>query len=125
MVSVLDRQARSGCPIASTLDRVGDRWSLIIVRDMATGKSRFGQFLDSPERITTNILTDRLLRLEHVGLIEKRPYQLRPRRFEYVLTDMGRALLPVLQEICRWANAHIPGTWVPPESFMAAGKRKS
>lgn len=113
------RLPRSGCPIASTLDLVGDRWSLVIVRDMVTGKKRFAEFLDSPERITTNVLTDRLALLERLGLIKKRAYQQRPRRFEYMLTEKGLGLLPVLQEMCRWANRHMPETWVPPESFMA------
>lgn len=109
---------RSSCPIASTLDVVGDKWSMVILRDLLTGKSRFGQLLESPERITTNVLTDRLVRLEAHGLIERRAYSERPPRFEYVLTEKGAGLLPVLQEISRWANRHIPGTWKPPEMFM-------
>ena len=114
--------ARSGCPIAATLDLVGDRWSLVIVRDLLTGKRRFGEFLASPEGIPTNILSDRLRRMAAAGLIARRPYQERPPRFEYTLTDRGVALMPVLQAMCRWANAHVPGTWTPPQWFMA-GKR--
>ena len=114
-----DKERRSGCPIATTLDLVGDRWTLVIVRDMLSGKARFAGFLDSPERITTNVLTDRLARMERHGLIAKAPYQTRPTRFEYRLTNKGLALIPVLQEICRWANANLPGTWAPPAEFMA------
>jgi DNA-binding HxlR family transcriptional regulator len=110
---------RSGCPIASTLDLVGDRWSLVIVRDMLTGKAKFGDFLASPERVPTNILTARLKRMEHAGLVEKKAYQSNPARYEYRLTGKGTALLPVLQDMCRWANAYLPGTWTPPERFMA------
>ena len=110
---------RSGCPIASTLDRVGDRWSLVIVRDMLTGKTKFGDFLASPERVPTNILTARLKRMEQSDLVMKQAYQSNPARFEYRLTEKGAALLPVLQDICRWANVYIPGTWTPPQSFMA------
>ena len=51
----MEREARSGCPIATTLDIVGDRWTLVVLRDLLTGKSRFSQFLNSPERITTNV----------------------------------------------------------------------
>jgi DNA-binding HxlR family transcriptional regulator len=91
---------------------------------MLTGKKRFGEFLQSPERITTNILSDRLVRLEHAGIVERRPRGPTSRRYDYLLTDKGEALLPVLQEICRWANAHLPDTWVPPESFMAARPAK-
>ena len=116
---VRDIAFRSGCPIASTLDLVGDRWSLVIVRDMLTGKAKFGDFLASPERVPTNILTARLKRMEQSGLVAKQAYQSNPARFEYRLTEKGAALLPVLQDICRWANIYIPGTWTPPASFMA------
>jgi DNA-binding HxlR family transcriptional regulator len=77
------KKLRSGCPIATTLDLLGDRWTLVIVRDMVMGKKRFGDFLKSPERIPTNILTDRLARLAEFGLLEKRSYQDNPVRFEY------------------------------------------
>lgn len=109
---------RSSCPIATTLDLVGDRWSLVILRDMVIGKKRFSEFLNSPERITTSVLAARLAKLEAAGLIKSRAYQDRPKRYEYEMTEKGRALLPVLQEICRWANRYLPGTWIPPESFM-------
>ncbi|MDH3742137.1 MAG: helix-turn-helix transcriptional regulator [Hyphomicrobiales bacterium] len=118
MVRRADRPARSGCPIAATLDVVGDRWSLVIIRDMINGKARFGEFLESPERITTNVLTDRLAQMEQAGLVDRIAYQQRPPRFEYRLTGKGHALLPVVQEMCRWANRFVPDTWVPPESFM-------
>ena len=83
------------------------------------GKARFGELMKSPERIPTNVLTDRLLRLEEFGLVEKAAYQQHPARFEYRLTQKGAELLPVLQAICRWANAHIPETWQTPEKFLA------
>lgn len=114
------RGPRSGCPIATTLDLAGDRWTLVIVRDLVLGKARFGDFLTSPERITTSVLTDRLAQMEAAGLVERVAYQQRPPRFEYRLTAMGRGLLPALQEICRWANRFVPGTWTPPASFMEA-----
>ena len=96
---------RSGCPIANTLEIVGDRWSLVILRDMVNGKRRYSDFLASPEGITTNVLADRLAMLER-------------QRFEYGLTEKGWGLLPVLQEICRWGNRFIDGTWVAPDAFM-------
>ena len=114
----MERGGRSGCPIATTLDLVGDKWSLVLVRDMLIGKRRYGDFLASPEGITTNILADRLRRLEEAGLLRKTPYCARPLRHDYSLTPKGEALLPVLQAICKWANQHVPGTWIPPESFM-------
>ena len=114
----LELKTRSGCPIATTLDLVGDKWSLVIARDMLIGKRRYGQFLASPEGITTNILADRLKRMEDFGLVSKQPYQEHPLRHEYALTPMGVSLLPVLQAMCRWGNRNIPDTWTPPESFM-------
>ena len=114
----LECVTRSGCPIAATLDLVGDKWSLVIVRDMLIGKRRYGEFLASPEGITTNILADRLKRMEELGLVSKKPYQEHPPRYEYALTRSGVALLPVLQAMCRWGNKNIPGTWTPPDSFM-------
>ena len=109
---------RSPCPIATTLDLAGDKWTLVIVRDMLTGKTRFGEFLASPEAIPTNILTERLKRMERTGLLLKSAYQSHPPRYEYRLSKKGRALHPILQDMCRWANAFIPGTWTPPTSFM-------
>jgi len=112
---------RSGCPIASTLDLVGDRWTLVIVRDMVTGKTRYGDFMDSPEGITTNILADRLKRLVDNDLVMKEAYQSNPVRHEYHLTDRGFDLLPVLQAMCTWANKHVGETWTPPSWFMSDG----
>jgi len=109
---------RSGCPIATTLDLVGDKWTLVIVRDMLTGKRRYTEFLESPEGIPTNILAERLRRMEALQLISKAPYQSNPPRHAYTLTQRGNSLLPILQSMCRWANTEFPATWTPPESFM-------
>jgi DNA-binding HxlR family transcriptional regulator len=114
----MKRDSRSLCPIATTLDIVGDRWTLVILRDMVNGKKRFSEFLESPEKITTNVLADRLALMEAAGLAEKRAYQLRPKRYEYALSEKGEAMLPLLQEMCRWANRYLPGTWTAPENFM-------
>ncbi len=109
---------RSPCPISTVLDLVGDKWTLVVMRDLFVGKSKFGEFEQSPERIPTNILSERLKRLEGAGMIERAPYQDRPVRYAYALTKKGRAFLPVLQEMCRWGNAFVPGTWTPPKFFM-------
>jgi DNA-binding HxlR family transcriptional regulator len=109
---------RSPCPIAAALDLVGDKWTLLVMRDLFVGKSRFGEFEESPERIPTNILAERLKRLEAGGMIERQPYQQRPVRYTYALTKKGRGFLPVLQAISRWGNDYMPGTWVPPAFFM-------
>jgi DNA-binding HxlR family transcriptional regulator len=103
--------ARSACPIAGALDIVGDSWTLLVIRDLLFyDKHRFADFLASPEGISTNILAERLQRLERCGLVEKRAYQERPRRYEYVLTARGYDLLPVVRAVITWGKTHVPGT---------------
>ena len=118
MVKKHRREPRSQCPIASALELIGDRWTMLILRDLFVGKKRYSEFRASPEEISTNILADRLSMMEESGLVVAKPYQNRPLRFEYELTDKGLGLLPALQELCRWGNKHIPDTCVPPASFM-------
>jgi len=113
------RTPRSPCPIANTLDILGDKWTLLVVRDLLfLGKCLYGEFMQSGEGIPTNILADRLKRLEETGLVTKEPYQSNPVRHQYRLTRKGAELFPVLREIIRWANKHIPGTSVPPASYL-------
>lgn len=102
---------RSACPIANVLDLVGDKWSMLIVRDMLLfDKHRYSDFLASDEGIPTNILANRLKRLEQYGIIDKRPYQLNPVRNEYHLTAIGHDLRPMVMEMVNWGLKHIPGT---------------
>ncbi|MEZ5891810.1 MAG: helix-turn-helix domain-containing protein [Parvularculaceae bacterium] len=110
---------RSNCPIAVTLDAIGDRWSLLVIRDLFRGAKRYNEFLNAPEGVAPNILADRLRRLEDAGLISKSAYQDNPVRHDYALTEKGRALGPVLKEIVLWANAHYPGTYKPPLTKLA------
>lgn len=91
---------------------------MVLLRDLFTGKSRYADFLASPEGISTNILADRLAAMEAADLVTRHAYQDRPQRFAYALTPKGDALLPVLQALCVWGNAQIVGTWTPPVSFM-------
>jgi DNA-binding HxlR family transcriptional regulator len=102
--------ARSACAIANSLDIVGDKWTLLVVRDLLHGKRTYGELVDSPERIPTNILAERLKRLEAAGIIVGTPYQERPMRYAYTLTPKGRALGDVLLAFVRWGKQHIPGT---------------
>jgi DNA-binding HxlR family transcriptional regulator len=101
---------RSPCPVASTLDIIGDKWTLLIVRDLFAGKKTYSEFQASPEKIPTNILADRLKRLAMYEIIEKRPYQTHPVRFEYILTAKGEDLGVVLKAMVHWGENHIPGT---------------
>jgi DNA-binding HxlR family transcriptional regulator len=101
---------RSPCPVANTLDLIGDKWSLLVIRDLLQGKQTYGELLDSPEGIPTNILADRIKRLEGAGIIFRTAYQDRPVRYSYQLTRKGKDLSEVLLAFVRWGNKHIPGT---------------
>jgi DNA-binding HxlR family transcriptional regulator len=103
-------ELRSRCPVACSLDVLGDRWTLLVIRDLFAGKSRFGEFMTSPERIPTNILAERLKRLERAGLIATTPYSEHPLRVDYRLTERGQALAPVVNAIAVWGLAQFPGT---------------
>jgi DNA-binding HxlR family transcriptional regulator len=101
---------RSPCAVACTLDLVGDKWSLLVVRDLLRGNVTYGALQNSPEGIPTNILADRLKRLEEARLIAKSAYQEHPVRYAYGLTEKGKALGNVLLALVRWGKKHIPGT---------------
>lgn len=101
---------RSACPVACTLDVVGDRWTLLVIRDLLGGKKRYGDFLASPEKIPTNILADRLKRLEREELIRSVPYSEHPPRVEYHLTPKGRELGRAVEALATWGLRHLPGT---------------
>jgi DNA-binding HxlR family transcriptional regulator len=105
---------RSTCPVACALDVVGDRWTLLVIRDLLHGKKRFSEFLASSEHIPTNLLTDRLKRLEQEGLIGSVPYSEHPRRVEYHLTDQGRELARAVHALATWGLSQFPGTVRPP-----------
>lgn len=89
---------------------MGDKWSLLVVRDLLHGKRTYGELVNTPERIPTNILADRLKRLECAGILVRTPYQQRPKRYAYTLTPKGSALRDVLFAFVRWGKQHIPGT---------------
>jgi DNA-binding HxlR family transcriptional regulator len=114
---------RSACPVAGTLDVIGDRWTLLVVRDLFLGKTRYGDFLASAERIPTNILADRLKRLEREGLVESVPYSERPPRSAYRLTDKGRDLGPTIRALIDWGLRHVPDTQPPAIPGVADERR--
>lgn len=112
----MNAKRRSGCPIAFGLDIFGDRWSLLVLRDLIfDGKSRFQDFLGSGERISTNILAARLEQLVRAGLIQKTPDTADKRRFAYAPTAKGLDLIPLLLEFVRWSGKHDPETEAAPE----------
>src|SRR6187397_187227 len=103
------RPRRSLCPVSCTLDAVGDRWSLLVVRDLMRGKRRYAEFLESSEGIPTNILADRLKRLVTGGIVESRRYSDRPPRLEYLLTPKGEDLRPMMRAMVDWGIRHAGG----------------
>lgn len=107
-------QKRSECPISYSLEILGDRWSLLVLRDRAfRGGRHFQDFLASPEGIASNILSDRLSRLERRGVIQKRPDPRDGRRHVYSLTPAGLDLIPVLVELTIWGGRHDPDSTFP------------
>ena len=96
---------RSPCPVAFSLDIFGDRWTLLVIRDLFFGRTRFKEFAASPEGIPTNILTDRLERLLARGIIEQIPAEDGTKRMAYRLTKKGKALGPVLRAMRDWGLA--------------------
>lgn len=102
--------ARSCCPVACTLDILGDKWTLLVVRDLFLGRAHFKEFVASPERIATNILTDRLTRLVDYGIVERFRSPEQSGRDAYRLTKKGKALKPVLTAIKKWGLEQVEGT---------------
>lgn len=101
---------RSDCPIACTLDLIGDRWNLLIIRDIALGKQHFDEFAESDEGIATNVLTKRLRFLCDVGLVQKKQSPEDARRVCYTLTKLGRSLEGPINAIVEWGLANVPKT---------------
>ena len=107
---------QSGCPVAFTLDTFGDKWSILLIRDMIlNGKKYYGEFLESPERIASNILAERLKRLEEACVITKKPDPENQKKFVYELTQKGVDLLPLVLEAVIWGSKYVPENSTPKE----------
>lgn len=105
---------RSRCPVTFALDRIGDKWSLLIVRDlMFQGKRTYGEFLESGEGIATNVLADRLKCLEAEGIVEKTRDPGNRRRYLYSLTEKGYDLTPLLLEMILWSARYDDDSGIP------------
>lgn len=116
---------RSNCPINFALETFGDKWTLLVIRDlMFKGKSHYGEFLDSDEGISTNILADRLQRLERNGVIERTADPDSRSRVIYRLTEKGRDLLPVMLEITAWSGRYDAKTNAPASLLRKLKKDK-
>jgi DNA-binding HxlR family transcriptional regulator len=116
MVKGKSPACRSSCPISFALDLLGDKWTLVVLRDLIFARKRyFQELLDSPEKIASNILAARLKQLEATGLITRKPDPEQGRRVIYAPTSKALDLLPVLLELMRWGMTHNPKTAAPPE----------
>ena len=118
----MKKSRRSDCPINFALESFGDTWSLLIIRDiMFFGKKYYGDFLKSDERIATNILADRLSRLEKAGIIRKIKNVKDKRKDTYQLSEKGIDLLPMLLEIIVWSAKYDSHT-AAPKNFVIQAK---
>lgn len=107
------KKHKTPCPVAFALDTFGDRWTLLIIRDlMLKGSETYGEFLDSGEGIATNILADRLKVLEATGILLKTRDPENHRRYIYSLTEKGCELAPIMLEMIRWSAKYDPNTIV-------------
>ena len=102
-----DNLSEDWCPVARALSVIGDRWTMLIVRDCFLGKSRFDEFQKSLG-MTRHLLSDRLKRLVEQGVLEKNPYQENPVRYDYRLTDKGKDFAPALVGLKDWGKKHMP-----------------
>ena len=101
---------RSPCPVSCFLDLLGDRWTLLILRDLLLGKTHFKEFMASPEGISTAILSRRLTRMVEAGLVEKIPSTDVPGKKAYRLTPKGQSLGPIVKSVAQWGLNNIEGT---------------
>jgi len=113
---MVKQKRKSDCPINFALEIFGDKWSLLIIRDlMFKGKRTYGEFLLSEEKIATNILADRLMMLEEVALIKSKMDKGNKSKYNYTLTEKGIDLVPVLLEIVKWSAKHDKNNAAPKE----------
>jgi DNA-binding HxlR family transcriptional regulator len=121
-----DGSRQSGCPVAYGLDVFGDRWTLVIIRDMLmVGKRYYGEFLECPERIASNILADRLKKLEDAEIVSKAIDPSNQSKIIYKLTPKGVDLIPMVLEVILWGSKHAPQTNTPPELLRKIKKDRA
>jgi len=117
-------ECRSVCPMANALDVVGDRWTLLVIRDLLLmGKHEYHEFLNGPEGIATNILSDRLKRLMKEGLIARMPHPAHKTRKIYYLTQKGKDLLPLMVEMVIWGGTYRASPDMPRRKFNEVKNR--
>ena len=117
---MLGREYDQVCSIARTLEVLGERWTLLVIRDVFSGRRRFDQIQESLG-VARNVLSARLGRLVDEGILERRPYQERPARYEYFLTEKGLDLWPVMVSLLHWGDRHLAGSDGPPMLIVHKG----
>jgi DNA-binding HxlR family transcriptional regulator len=117
MVKKKTHAKRSGCPVACALDIIGDHWSLLVIRDMMfLGLHEYKEMLAGPEGISTNILSDRLKKLEENDLIDAKAHPQSRKRKLYYLTSKGKGLIHVMVHLARWSEKYLHENLdIPPE----------
>jgi DNA-binding HxlR family transcriptional regulator len=116
---------RSRCSIARTLEVLGDKWTMLVVRDlMWHGKHTFQELQNSEERMPANLLSQRLKRLMRWGLVRREAYQDRPVRYKYDLTDKGRSLESLLLQMMGWGHVHLGGGLYDPKQKKTVRKAR-
>ena len=101
------RDNRSSCPVSTCLEIIGDNWSLVLIRDLFLERTTFTEFMNSPERISSNILTDRINKLQKYNLIEYRLHPNNRKIKQYYLTEAGIDLYPIIYDLIVWSNDHL------------------
>lgn len=127
MVNPDRHDARSMCALSNGLELLGDKWTLLIIRDlMFTNRNEFGHFIQAGEGISTNILTERLDRLQQYHVINKLPHPTHGKKNIYQLTDQGLKLFPTLVELTLWSHNSLSDTFIPPQVYdMMVNDRES
>ncbi|HZR22481.1 MAG TPA: helix-turn-helix domain-containing protein [Vicinamibacterales bacterium] len=103
----MPKQYGQGCPVAKSLEFLGERWTLLIVRDLFSGPKKFQDFAASLRGVAPGVLSQRLKTLEDAGVVERRMYSEHPPRAEYTLTPRGRQLRPVIRAMAVWGARHL------------------
>ena len=101
------RDNRSGCPISTSLEIIGDNWSLILIRDLFLERTTFTEFMNSPEKISSNILSDRINKLQKYNIIEYRLHPQNRKVKQYYLTKSGIKLYPLIYDLIIWSKQHL------------------
>mgnify|MGYP000877066126 CR=1 FL=1 len=124
-IAAMKQDTRSTCPISTALEIVGDRWTLLVIRDlMFAGKRHFREFLQSEEAVSTNVLADRLQALVKSGIVKKTGDPSHAQKAIYSLTEKGLELLPVVVAISAWTQKHYPKTRRPEAVQLVQGGPK-